>query len=115
MAPATGPLWPYFHQSDTKPNGAHFRATHWRCIDAQRPKDEPIEVEASVDVTLIKNAAWFADEYMRRFARNDLKRVGSRMGRHAKLNRARARIRTLVLVNPMGPHLSSEPSRPWSE
>jgi hypothetical protein len=61
MAPATGPLWAHFHQSDNKPNGVHFRATHWRCIDARRPKDEPIDVDASLDVTLIKNARWFAD------------------------------------------------------
>jgi hypothetical protein len=61
MAPATGPLWAHFHQSETKPNGVHFRATHWRCIDARRPPDEPIDVDASVDVTLIKNAEWFAE------------------------------------------------------
>ncbi|KAJ7689928.1 hypothetical protein B0H17DRAFT_1134643 [Mycena rosella] len=56
MAPATGPLWAYFHQSDTKPNKVHFRATHWHCIDARRPRDEPIDVDESMDVTLIKNA-----------------------------------------------------------
>ncbi|KAJ6579999.1 hypothetical protein DFH09DRAFT_830369, partial [Mycena vulgaris] len=61
MPPATGPLWAHFHQSDTKPNGVHFRATHWHCIDARRSKDEPIDVDASANVTLIKNAKWFAD------------------------------------------------------
>lgn len=61
IAPATGPLWAHFHQSDNKPNGVHFKATHWRCIDARRPKDEPIDVDASLDVMLIKNARWFAD------------------------------------------------------
>ncbi|KAJ6624903.1 hypothetical protein B0H10DRAFT_1942862 [Mycena sp. CBHHK59/15] len=61
MPPATGPLWAYFHQSDTKPNGNHFRATHWHCIDARHPQDEPIDVDASVDVALIKNAEWFAE------------------------------------------------------
>ncbi|KAJ7192678.1 hypothetical protein GGX14DRAFT_594313 [Mycena pura] len=43
MAPPAGALWPHFHQSDTKPNGTHYRATHWRCIDAKRPKNEPID------------------------------------------------------------------------
>ncbi|KAJ7767740.1 hypothetical protein B0H16DRAFT_1787242 [Mycena metata] len=61
MPAATGPLWDYFHQSNNKPNGAHYRATHWRCIDARRPADEPIDVDASADVKLIKNAGWFAD------------------------------------------------------
>ncbi|KAJ7227341.1 ribonuclease H-like domain-containing protein [Mycena pura] len=61
MAPPAGALWPHFHQSDTKPNGTHYRATHWRCIDAKRPKNEPIDVEASADVTLIRNAEWFAE------------------------------------------------------
>ncbi|KAJ7151980.1 ribonuclease H-like domain-containing protein [Mycena filopes] len=68
MAPATGPLWAYFHQSDTKPNNVHYRATHWRCIDAQRPADEPIDVDSAVDVTLIKNAEWFADALARAVA-----------------------------------------------
>ncbi|KAJ7203358.1 hypothetical protein GGX14DRAFT_398942 [Mycena pura] len=52
--------WPYFHQGD-KPNKVHFRATHWHCIDAQQPKDKPIDVEASADVKLIKMAEQFAD------------------------------------------------------
>ena len=61
MAPTSGPLWAYFHSSTNKPNGVHYRVTHWRCIDARRPAAEPIDVDASVDVTLIQNATWFAD------------------------------------------------------
>ncbi|KAJ7191607.1 hypothetical protein GGX14DRAFT_600008 [Mycena pura] len=41
MPPGDGPLWPYFHKSKDKPNGSHHRATHWRCIDAKRPQNEP--------------------------------------------------------------------------
>ncbi|KAJ7200561.1 hypothetical protein GGX14DRAFT_400557 [Mycena pura] len=66
MAPSTGPLWAYFHQGNTKPNKAHYRATHWRCIDARRPQDEPIDVEASADIGLIKKAPWFAAPRARR-------------------------------------------------
>ncbi|KAJ6546775.1 hypothetical protein B0H10DRAFT_2243447 [Mycena sp. CBHHK59/15] len=61
MAPASGPLWAYFHSSTNKPNGVHYRVTHWRCIDTRRPAAKPIDVDASVDVTLIQNATWFAD------------------------------------------------------
>ncbi|KAJ7222094.1 hypothetical protein GGX14DRAFT_387929 [Mycena pura] len=62
MPPGDGPLWPYFHKSKDKPNGSHHRATHWRCIDAKRPQNEPIDVDTSADVTLNKNAEWFQEE-----------------------------------------------------
>ncbi|KAJ7196682.1 hypothetical protein GGX14DRAFT_574748 [Mycena pura] len=61
MPPRDGPLWPYFHKSKDKPNGSHHRATHWCCIDAKRPQNEPIDVDASADVTLIKNTEWFEE------------------------------------------------------
>ncbi|KAJ7184108.1 hypothetical protein C8R46DRAFT_450326 [Mycena filopes] len=55
-----GPLWAFFHRSDTKPDGSiHFQATHWRCIEALRPKDEPSHVEGSLP--LIENAHWFPE------------------------------------------------------
>ncbi|KAJ6570786.1 hypothetical protein B0H10DRAFT_2237633 [Mycena sp. CBHHK59/15] len=34
MAPASGPFWAYFHSSDNKPNGAHYRATRCACSAA---------------------------------------------------------------------------------
>ncbi|KAK6974268.1 hypothetical protein R3P38DRAFT_3296771 [Favolaschia claudopus] len=34
-----------FHRSDNKPNGSHHRATHWRCINAERPSTAPIDID----------------------------------------------------------------------
>ncbi|KAJ6534826.1 hypothetical protein B0H19DRAFT_1271523 [Mycena capillaripes] len=42
-----------------RPNGTGDWAS--RCIEARRPRDEPIDVAVSVDVTLVKNAGWFAE------------------------------------------------------
>ncbi|KAJ6600275.1 hypothetical protein DFH09DRAFT_1497658 [Mycena vulgaris] len=50
MAPVSGQLWAYFHSSTNKPNGVHYRVTHWRCIDA-RPAAEPIDVDSMLSLT----------------------------------------------------------------
>ncbi|KAJ6492762.1 ribonuclease H-like domain-containing protein [Mycena vitilis] len=59
MPPKLGDIWGPFHRSDDKPNGSHNRATHWRCINAERPLAAPINVDVESDWDLLKNEAWF--------------------------------------------------------
>ncbi|KAJ7642481.1 ribonuclease H-like domain-containing protein [Mycena polygramma] len=59
MPPKLGDIWGPFHRSDDKPNGSHHRATHWRCINAERPLTAPIDVDVESDWSLLKNEAWF--------------------------------------------------------
>ncbi|KAF7342787.1 DUF659 domain-containing protein [Mycena sanguinolenta] len=60
MPPKQAEIWSAFHASDDKPNGSHHRATHWRCINAERPSAAPIDIEAEENLKLIKNEEWFA-------------------------------------------------------
>jgi hypothetical protein len=60
MPALRGDIWGPFHRSDDKPNGSHYRATHWRCIDAERPSTAAIDVELENDWELMKNEEWFA-------------------------------------------------------
>ncbi|KAK7017310.1 DUF659 domain-containing protein [Favolaschia claudopus] len=60
MPPKPGEIWTVFHKSSDKPNGSHHRATHWRCIDAERPSTEAIDIED--DWNLMKKEAWFSAE-----------------------------------------------------
>ncbi|KAJ7216808.1 hypothetical protein C8J57DRAFT_1482995 [Mycena rebaudengoi] len=41
MPPKLSPIWAAFHCSENMPNGKHHRATHWRCINAERPMTKP--------------------------------------------------------------------------
>jgi hypothetical protein len=62
MPASLGPLWQSFLRSDDKPNGSHHRATHWACINANRPTTAPINVDAdgsSLDVELLQKEPWF--------------------------------------------------------
>ncbi|KAK7025660.1 hypothetical protein R3P38DRAFT_3531391 [Favolaschia claudopus] len=45
MPPKLADIWGPFHRSDNKPNGSHHRATHWRCINAERPSTAPIDID----------------------------------------------------------------------
>ncbi|KAK6991514.1 DUF659 domain-containing protein [Favolaschia claudopus] len=60
MPPKLGDIWTVFHKSSDKPNGSHHRATHWRCIDAERPSTEAIDIEFEDDWNLMKKEAWFS-------------------------------------------------------
>ncbi|KAJ7254490.1 hypothetical protein C8J57DRAFT_1236729 [Mycena rebaudengoi] len=42
MPPKPAEIWGVFHCNDDKPNGSHHRATHWRCINSERPANAPI-------------------------------------------------------------------------
>jgi hypothetical protein len=59
MPAPLGEIWGPFHRSEDKPNGAHNRATHWRCIDTFRPANIPIHVEIAGNPSLMQNEAWF--------------------------------------------------------
>ncbi|KAJ7754680.1 hypothetical protein DFH07DRAFT_1029132 [Mycena maculata] len=59
MPPKRADIWGSFHQSDEKPNGHHYRATHWRCIDAERPSTVAIDIELENNWELMKNEEWF--------------------------------------------------------
>ncbi|KAJ6524808.1 hypothetical protein B0H19DRAFT_1085188 [Mycena capillaripes] len=43
-------IWGPFHRSDNKPNGSRNRATHWRCINSERPSSAPINIELATGV-----------------------------------------------------------------
>ncbi|KAK6977096.1 DUF659 domain-containing protein [Favolaschia claudopus] len=45
MPPKLADIWGPFHRSDNKPNGSHHPATHWRCINAERPSTAPIDID----------------------------------------------------------------------
>ncbi|KAJ7206623.1 hypothetical protein GGX14DRAFT_568179 [Mycena pura] len=60
MPPKPAEIWGAFHASDDKPNGHHHRATHWRCINAERPATAPIDIDLDADSPLMKNEEWFA-------------------------------------------------------
>ncbi|KAJ7202919.1 ribonuclease H-like domain-containing protein [Mycena pura] len=59
MPPKQAEIWNTFHRSDDKPNGSHHRATHWRCIDAERPSTAAIDVDLGSDWDLMKEEEWF--------------------------------------------------------
>ena len=52
--PRQGLSGPIFTKATTSP-----MATHWRCIAAPRPQDEPIDVDACADIKLIQKAGCF--------------------------------------------------------
>ncbi|KAJ6628436.1 hypothetical protein B0H10DRAFT_1940605 [Mycena sp. CBHHK59/15] len=62
MPAAPGPLWQFFHNSDNKPNGSHYRETHWRCIDAHRPAMVPVDVDLADNFKLMEKEEWFESE-----------------------------------------------------
>ncbi|KAJ7280007.1 hypothetical protein C8J57DRAFT_1220534 [Mycena rebaudengoi] len=41
MPPKLSPIWAAFHRSENMPNGKHHWATHWQCINVERPMTEP--------------------------------------------------------------------------
>jgi hypothetical protein len=59
MPPKLSPIWAVFHRSENMPNGKHHRATHWRCINAERPTTEPIDIDVENNWELMKNEGWF--------------------------------------------------------
>ncbi|KAJ7926541.1 ribonuclease H-like domain-containing protein [Mycena leptocephala] len=60
MPPKPAEICGAFHRSDDKHNGSHHRATHWRCIDAERPSTAAIDIELENDWNLMKNEEWFS-------------------------------------------------------
>ncbi|KAJ6569750.1 hypothetical protein DFH09DRAFT_1313540 [Mycena vulgaris] len=60
MPPKPAEIWGAFHASDDKPNESHHRATHRRCINAERPSTAPIDIELENDGHLMKDEQWFA-------------------------------------------------------
>ncbi|KAK6984342.1 hypothetical protein R3P38DRAFT_3375142, partial [Favolaschia claudopus] len=60
MPPKLADIWGPFHRSDNKPNGSHHRATHWRCINAERPSTAPIDIDLEDgDWELMAKEQWF--------------------------------------------------------
>ncbi|KAJ7048379.1 ribonuclease H-like domain-containing protein [Mycena amicta] len=59
--PKLGDIWGPFHRSQDKPNGAHNRATHLRCILTHKPESAPIDVDTDLtkNIALIENEPWF--------------------------------------------------------
>ncbi|KAJ6589179.1 hypothetical protein B0H19DRAFT_1248734 [Mycena capillaripes] len=60
MPPKAAEIWGAFHRSDDKPNGSHHRATHWRCINVERPSTAAIDIELENDWNLMKKEEWFS-------------------------------------------------------
>ncbi|KAJ7115136.1 ribonuclease H-like domain-containing protein [Mycena crocata] len=59
MPPKLGDIWGPFHRSEGKTNGSHHRATHWRCINAERPSAAAIIIDLEKDWMLMVNEDWF--------------------------------------------------------